>query len=262
MSYSIDSHWVDPQIVVITFSDAERNNQLCWAAIDELGQTLRDHREAGARVVILDSGLPGHWLEHAWLQDLINGIEGRPQTGSGQGWFDVLEEVSHRDIVSIAAISGDSSGGGAEIGWACDLRIAEAAVNFTQPEITMGITTGIGGSSRLARLAGRGVTTEMVLTGRPMNAQRLYELGALNQVVPAGEALSKAIEIAIALANYSPAALQGLKQILANNEQQTLPEALAYEQAAFQSVVGGEEALEGMKAVQARYNAAAPTKDS
>lgn len=255
MNYSIESDWVDPAMVVVSFRDAQRDNQLCWAAIDELGQTLKDHREQGARVIILASGLRGHWLEHAWLQDLIDGVEGRQQTGSGQGWFDVLAEVGHEDVVSIAAISGDCSGGGAEIGWACDLRIAEEQCRFAQPEVDLGLTTGIGGCSRLSRLAGRSTATEMVLTGKGAGAARLHDLGAINRLVAQGEALSEALRLGRELLEKSTPALRGLKAILGASDQQFLQQSLEHEQQVFQSIVVSEEALAGMKSVQAGYDA-------
>ena len=143
MSHSIEVDWPNERIAVVTFADPARNNQICWAAIDALGNQLRECREAGARVVVLASALEGHWLEHAWLQDLINGVQGLEQTGTGAGWFNTLEELGHESVISIAAISGDCSGGGAELGWGCDIRVAESQAYFSQPEINMGITTGI-----------------------------------------------------------------------------------------------------------------------
>jgi enoyl-CoA hydratase/carnithine racemase len=254
MSHTINVDWTGGSIAVVTFSDPLRANQLCWAAIDALGEQLTRCRTSGARVVILASGLAGHWLEHAWLRDLSNGVEGLEQTGTGAGWFSALEALSHEDVISIAAISGSSSGGGAELGWACDLRIAETQANFSQPEITMGLTTGIGGSSRLARLAGRATATEMVLTGRSISAQRLYELGAINRLVPTGQALRVALELAQELAEKSPAASAGLKRILAKNDDAPLLEALRHEQEVFQSVVVTEGARAGMRNAQAAYD--------
>ena len=254
MSHEIDIAWNGDRVAVLTFSDPVRRNQLCWAAIDALAQQFRHCRESGARVVILASGLAGHWLEHAWLRDLSNGVQGREQTGTGAGWFDCLNELAHEDVISIAAISGDCSGGGAELGWACDLRIAEAQARFSQPEIAMGLTTGIGGSSRLARLAERTAATEMVLTGKPLGAQRLYELGAINRVVATGESLPVALEMAAELVEKSPAAIAGLKRILAVNERVPLDEALRYEQEVFQSVVNTDLAIAGMEAAQSRYD--------
>lgn len=257
MSHAIDVTRPEEGVAVVTFSDPERLNQLCWAAIDELAERLATCREAGDRVLILASGLPGHWLGHAWLQDLLDGLDGRPQTGTGSGWFRLQEELAHEDIVSIAAISGDTAGGGAEMGWACDLRIAERQARFAQPEVDIGLTTGVGGSSRLLHLVGRTAVTEMVLTGRPQSAARLYELGGVTRLADRGQSLRAALELARELVRKSPQAIAGLKRILANADDAPLQEALRFEQAVFQSVVVTDAAREGMRATQAAYDSGA-----
>lgn len=259
MTHIIKIDWAGDKVAVLTFSDTARSNQMSWAAIDALGEQLGNCRESGARVVILASGLEGHWLEHAWLQDLSNGVDGLEQTGSGMGWFTALEELTQDSIISIAAISGDCSGGGAELGWACDLRIAESQARFSQPEINIGLTTGIGGSSRLARLAGRSTATEMVLTGRPVPAQRLFELGAINRLVAQGHALTEALELAQELADKPLSAVVGLKQILTKNDNAPLSDALQYEQDIFQSIVTTDQARAGMKLTQSQYDSGAST---
>jgi enoyl-CoA hydratase/carnithine racemase len=256
MSHSLHVTWTSAAIAVLTFCDPPRGNQLCWAAVDALGDQLKQCREAGARVLVLASGLAGHWLQHAWLRDLSNGVQGLAQTGSGTGWFTAQAELTHESVISIAAISGDASGGGAELGWACDLRIAEDHVRISQPEIDMGLTTGIGGCSRLARLAGRSTAAEMVLSGSSVSARRLYELGAINRVVPAGQSLAVALELAGILAGKSPEATAGIKRILAFNDIAPLDQALRHEQEVFQSVVVSARARVGMEQVQARYDEA------
>lgn len=253
MSHKITTDWHGETVAVVSFQDPGRRNQLSWAAVDELGDTLRECREQGARVVILASGLDGHWLQHAWLQDLLDGLEGRQQTGTGIGWFNALQELAHEEVISIAAISGHSSGGGAELGWACDLRIAEEQACISQPEVDLGLTTGIGGCSRLARLAGPGLATQMVLTGEAVPVQRLHTLGAISQVVARGEALSSALALAADLVRKSPHALVGLKQVLRASENTSLEESLRREQAVFQSVLGTEEARESMQAAQESF---------
>jgi enoyl-CoA hydratase/carnithine racemase len=254
MSYSIEVSQAGEHISQVTFTDAARENQLCWAAVDELARVLESCRAGGNRVIVLCSGLEGHWLEHAWLQDLSDGIEGKEQTGQGTGWFKVQQELTHEDIISIAAISGDSSGGGAELGWACDLRIAERQARFSQPEINMSLTTGIGGCTRLSRLAGRATAAEMVYTGKPVSAERLYQLGAINQVAEAGTAVAEAMQTAERLSQKSPIALSGLKRILNEGADMPLPSALELEQGVFQSTVVSDAARTDMSRIQANYN--------
>lgn len=254
MSHTVEVSWHGTRVAQVSFSDPARENQICWAAVDELAESLHTCRRQGARVVVLASNLGGHWLEHAWLQDLSNGLEGESQTGAGTGWFSVLQELSQEPLITIAAISGNSSGGGAEIGWACDLRIAEVQAQFSQPEINLGLTTGIGGCSRLARLAGRGIAAEMVLTGRPMSAQRLYELGAINRVVASGESVGCALALGQELACKSWGALQGLKSILAASDRLPLDKAMENEQEIFQAVAVTDEARSAIKAAQQQYD--------
>ncbi|MEH6569816.1 MAG: enoyl-CoA hydratase/isomerase family protein [Halioglobus sp.] len=254
MTHNIAVVWHTPAIAVVSFCDEARQNQICWAAIDELGETLTECTQRGARVLILASALEGHWMEHAWLQDLSDGVDRKKQTGSGAGWFTSLEALTNENVVSIAAISGDCAGGGAELGWACDLRVAEIQARFSQLEVNIGLTTGIGGSCRLARLAGRSIAAEMVLTGMAMSASRLHETGAINRVVGKSEALAAALEMATDLVAKSPEALRGLKNILAVNDNVPLDQALENEQTTFQAVVKSDEARAAMKAVQQQYN--------
>ncbi|MFN0095291.1 MAG: enoyl-CoA hydratase/isomerase family protein [Dehalococcoidia bacterium] len=241
-------------VALVTMSNPAINNHGSWKGIGELAATMKEAREAGARVTVLASGVPGHWFEHAWLQDLADGIEGKPTTGAGMAWYNALFEIGKTDVVTIAAVSGDCSGGGAELGWACDLRIAEEQALFGQPEVQIALTTGIGGTSRVARLIGRTATAELVMLGRPFTARRVYELGGVNEVVPAGKSVEVALRWAKELASRPPKALAALKQILNGNDDMSLTDALANEQRLFQSVATTPEAMQTMRSIQARFD--------
>ena len=242
-------------VALVIMSNPAINNHGSWAGIGELAATMKDARESGARVTVLGSGVPGHWFEHAWLQDLADGIEGKPTTGAGIAWYNALFEIGKTPVVTIAAVSGDCSGGGAELGWACDLRIAEEQALFGQPEVQIALTTGIGGTSRVARLIGRTAAAELVMLGRPMTARRIYELGGVNEVVPAGKSVEVALEWATMLAARPAKALATLKQILIDNDDLNQTEALANEQRLFQSVATTPEAMTTMRSIQSRFDA-------
>ncbi len=242
-------------VALLTFRDPEINNHVSWAGIEAIAGGLREAREGGARITILASDTPGHWLEHAWLTDLRNTLIGAETTGDIQAWFTALDELGAQPVVTIAAVSGDTSGGGCELGWACDLRVAEESATFSQPEVMIGLTTGIGGTSRLARLIGRSVTAEMVFDGAPVSARRLHTLGGVNRVVPDGEAIAAALEWAERLAERPPGALAALKQILVDNADVTQTYALSNEQRIFSSVATTQDALDRMKEIQDRFDA-------
>jgi enoyl-CoA hydratase/carnithine racemase len=243
-------------VAVITMTNPDIINFGSWKAIGDLATALREAREGGARVTVLASGVPGHWFQHAWLTDLVNAMTGQPTTGDGGSWFACLHELNQTNVVTIAAISGDTNGGGCELGWACDLRIAEEQVLFGQPEVGIGVGTGIGGTSRLRQLIGRTATAEMVLLGYPITAQRLLALGGVNRVVPRGKALEVALEWAGIMADRPPAALAGMKRMLTEGDNlQRIPEAVLNDQSIFQSFSGAPDAIATMRKAQARFDA-------
>jgi enoyl-CoA hydratase/carnithine racemase len=219
---------------LIRFADAGRQNQMCWAAVEQLAGFLEQCIERELRVVVLASDLPGHWFEHAWLQDLADGIEGKPTTGEGVSWMRCAKALSRGPVVTIAAISGNTCGGGCELGWSCDLRVAEEQALFAQPEVRLGISPGLGGVSRLNSLVGRTLASEMVLSGEWVAASRIHEAGAINRLVDSGTAVEEALKWAEQLAALPPAALRHCKQILSDVQELPLQEALQKEQQAFQ----------------------------
>lgn len=243
-------------VAVVTMSHPRIQNNGAWNAVHELADALVEAREQGkARAIVLASGVPGHWYEHAWLQDLADTMEGKPATGPGGAFPRVIDEIRRTDVVVIAAISGDCSGGGAEIGWSCDLRIAEEQAWFGQPEIQIALPTGRGGVSRLSRLIGRAAAAELVFLGRPMTAARIHALGGINAVVPTGQALAMALEWAEQLASQSANALSTLKHMLNDSDDLSLTDALANEQALFVEVARTPPAIARMREIQARFDA-------
>jgi len=249
-------------VALITMSNPAINNHGSWAGITELAEALGEARVGGARVSVLASGVPGHWFEHAWLTDLIATFEGRPTTGEGSSWWRCLKELNKTHVVTIAAISGDTSGGGCELGWACDLRIAEEQVLFGQPEVTIGVGTGIGGTSRLRHLIGRTATAEMVLMGSPMTARRIFELGGVNRVVATGGALGVALGWASDLADKPPAALAGMKRMLTEGDDLHITDAVQNDQRIFQTFSGSPSALQSMRGLQERFDAGATPRET
>ena len=242
-------------VVLVEMDLSASDGFVSWAAAAALADALARARGDGARVAVLASTTPGTWYEHAWLTDLRRGVAGEPTSGPAEGWFRALAEIRSPELVTIAAISGDCSGGGAELGWTCDLRVAEEQAMFRQPEVFLGLATGIGGTSRLARLIGRTATAEMVLDGGPMPARRIYELGGINRVVPEGDAVKASLAWAARLAARPPGALAALKKILNDSEERHLGDALENEQQIFLSTAVSAEASGAMGRAHERFAA-------
>lgn len=251
----------DDGVAVVTLDLTASQGFVSWEAVNALADGLTEAREGGARATVLASAGDGYWYQHAWLRDLLAMVTGVAPSGDPGGWWRALAEIAHTDVVTIAAINGDCAGGGAELGWACDLRIAEEQAWFGQPEVAIDLATGLGGASRLARLIGRTATAEMVFTGAPMTALRIYELGGVNRVVPRGTAVETSVRWATQLAGRSTHALRALKQMLHDTDEMTLTDALANEQRLFGTTVTSAEGIEGMRRTQARFDAGESMRD-
>jgi enoyl-CoA hydratase/carnithine racemase len=253
--------WPHEGVALLTLTDTAPNHNLTCAGVSELADRLAEARQGGARVAVLASGVPGHWYEHAFLDDIRNLVGGLAATGDPAGWARSLDEVSRQHVVTIAAISGNTSGGGCELGWGCDLRVAETGVLFSQPEVIIGCGTGIGGTCRLTRLIGRTATAEAVLMGQPLTAERLYQLGGLNRLVDKGKALDTALSMAAHMAKLPAVALSGMKRMLTEDEDLHLSAALDNDQTISQTLFADPLTVSNMDVFQRRFNAGEALED-
>ena len=211
----VSLEWPSDGVALITVADDDtKNREITLGTIGKLADTLSAARRSGARVSVIASGIRGEWLHDAHTGQLTDMTTGK-ETGFGiSGWVRAFNELAHPDVVSIAAISGDTSGSGCELGWACDFRIAEEGVQFKQPTSQIGVCAGIGDTSRLRRLIGRSAIAELILAGRPMVAERLYQLGAINSLVSKDRSVVEALTLARHLSEVRRAELRGMKRML------------------------------------------------
>ncbi len=160
-------------------------------------------------------------------------------------------------MISIAANNGQAWGGGSELSWACDLRIAAESATYGQPEVALGIIPGGGGTTRLARLIGPVRCMELILDGRPITARRAEEIGAINKVVPDDRLREEAIAWATHIARWPAWALDACKRSLKEGLDLPLDAARRNEQQVFAQAAQREDALEIMRLAQAKYDAGA-----
>jgi enoyl-CoA hydratase/carnithine racemase len=148
----------------------------------------------------------------------------------------------------LAAVSGYALGGGCELAMACDMVVADDGARFGQPETTLGIIPGGGGTQRLTRAIGKQRAMEYVLTGRHFDAGMAARWGLVNKVVGKGAWLTEAVELARIVAERAPLATRLAKQAVLASEQQGLSEGLAAERALFDRAMASEDRVEGMQA--------------
>lgn len=149
---------------------------------------------------------------------------------------------------SIAAVNGFALGGGTEIALACDIRIASENAMFGQPEILIGILPGWGGTQRLPRLVGMGIAKELILCGGQISAQRAYEIGLVNKVVPATQLMEEAEKLAKKFTTLPGFALKMAKSSMNFGFDMSLDNAVKLELSAISQCFSTQDQKEGMKA--------------
>jgi len=163
----------------------------------------------------------------------------------GQG---VLERIERLPQPVIGAINGFALGGGCELAMACDILIAADTAKFGQPEVNLGIIPGYGGTQRLPRLVGRNIAKELVLTGEMITAQRAYDIGRVNRVVPRADLMASARETAAKILSKGPFAVRLAKMTMNRGLDLDLPNACALEANAFTVGFSTSDRVEGMTA--------------
>jgi enoyl-CoA hydratase len=148
----------------------------------------------------------------------------------------------------IAAVAGYCLGGGCELAMMCDIILAADTARFGQPEITLGIMPGMGGTQRLARLIGRPRAMEMILTGRMIDAAEAEQAGLVARVVPAAELRTEALKVAARIAEHSLPIVMMAKEAVARADEMPLSEGLRFERRLFHAMFATEDQKEGMAA--------------
>ena len=148
----------------------------------------------------------------------------------------------------LAAVNGYALGGGCELALMCDLIVAGDGARFGQPEINLGIIAGAGGTQRWPRTAGKYLAMEVNLTGQAITAQRAYQLGLVNRVVPAEMTIEVAKRLARTIAEKPPLAARLVKESVNQALETSLQQGLAVERRNFYFLFATEDQKEGMRA--------------
>jgi len=232
---------------LITLNRPKALNALCDALVREMGAAL-DAFEADdtiGAVVIAGSGdrafaagadikeMSGRTYMDVYLADFITA-----------GW----ERVTTCRKPVVAAVAGFALGGGCELAMMCDTIIAADTAKFGQPEITLGVIPGAGGTQRLTRFVGKAKAMDMVLTGRMMDAAEAERSGLVSRVVAPGKLLDEALAVAGRIAEMSRPAVMIAKEAVNRAYETTLAEGVRFERRVFHSLFATEDQKEGMAA--------------
>ncbi|MHB8681041.1 MAG: crotonase/enoyl-CoA hydratase family protein [Acidimicrobiales bacterium] len=173
-------------------------------------------------------------------------------TGQGAGIIDAngFASLTRRDFPKpiIAAVNGHALAGGCEIMLSCDLVVAAAHATFGIPEVKRGLIAGAGGLIRLPRRIPRAVALELALTGDAIDAQRAYQIGLVNKVVPGEQLMDEALALAEHIADNAPLAVRYSKKVMLGSADLSEKDAWTLNDGTFAEIFTSADAIEGATA--------------
>jgi enoyl-CoA hydratase/carnithine racemase len=220
-------------------------NQRTWENLRTAFEDARD--DAEVRGVILTGAGDKAFIAGADISELaqVTAVEAEKSSSYGQ---EVLNLIENLGKPVIAAINGFALGGGCETAMACTIRVATEHAKFGQPEVTLGLIPGGGGTQRLPRLIGKGRALQIILSGEMISAQEAFRIGLVNEVVPAAELITRAEAILKRIFSNAPVAVKYSLEAVNKGMETSQAEGLSLEASLFGLCAGTEDKKEGTQA--------------
>jgi enoyl-CoA hydratase len=231
---------------LITLNRPKALNALCDALVREMGQALDQFEADDAIGAVVVTGSEKAFAAGADIKEMQSRSFADVFLADfvTKGW----ERVTTCRKPIVAAVAGFALGGGCELAMMCDTIIAAENARFGQPEITLGIIPGAGGSQRLTRFVGKAKAMDMVLTGRMMDAAEAERSGLVSRIVPNDTLVEEAVKIAAQIAALSRPAVLAAKEAVNRAYETTLAEGVRFERRLFHALFATADQKEGMAA--------------
>ena len=236
---------IHDRVALVRLNRPKALNALCTPLMDELNAALLGFDKDPNIGCIVLTGSEKAFAAGADIKEM------QPKTYMSAYIEDFItswEGVGNRRKPIIAAVAGYALGGGCELAMMCDFILAADNAKFGQPEITLGVVPGAGGTQRLTRYVGKSKAMELCLTGRMMDAAEAERSGLVSRVVPAADLIDEAMKTAKKIAALSMPVVMLAKDCVNRAFETTLTEGVRFERRVFHSVFGTEDQKEGMQA--------------
>jgi enoyl-CoA hydratase len=220
-------------------------NTPTWKDLRTAFQDARD--DTAVRGVILTGAGNKAFIAGADISELahVAAFEAEQSSRFGQQVLDLIEDLGKPVI---AAVNGFALGGGCETAMACTIRLAVDTAKFGQPEVTLGLVPGGGGTQRLPRLVGKGRALQLILSGEMISAQEAYRIGLVNEIVPATDLITRAEAILKKIASNAPIAVKFALEAANKGLETSQGEGLLLEASYFGLCAATEDKKEGTTA--------------
>ena len=235
-------------IAYVTLNRVKVLNALNKATITELTEVFEDARDdAAVRGVILTGAGDRAFAAGADISEMGNdtSADAEDKTRQGQRLTLLIENLGKPVI---AAVNGFALGGGCELAMACTMRLAVDTAKFGQPEVTIGIIPGYGGTQRLPRLIGKGRALQLILTGDMIDAHEAHRIGLVNEIAPSTNLIARAEAILNKINANAPVAIKLAIGAVNRGLDTTLSDGLHIEASLFAQCVATEDMKEGVAA--------------
>jgi enoyl-CoA hydratase/carnithine racemase len=239
-------------IAYVTVNRPEVLNALDTETWGDLERAFEEALEdPGVRGVILTGAGEKAFIAGADISELaeVTAVEAQKSSRFGQSVLDLIENLGKPVI---AAVNGFALGGGCETAMACTIRVASEKAKFGQPEVTLGLLPGGGGTQRLPRLVGKGRALQLILSGEIISAQEAYRIGLVNEVVPPAELIPRAEAILHRILANAPIAIRLSLEAVNKGVETSQDEGLALEASFFGLCAGTDDKKEGTSAFLAK----------
>jgi enoyl-CoA hydratase len=245
MTYTTILTEIHSRVGLLTLNRPEAMNALNPIILNELMSALEDFDADDAIGAMVVTGSEKVFAAGADIKEMAEASEEQMRQSPFIGSFDRIRKIKKPVI---AAVSGWALGGGCELAMSCDMIVASEKTKFGQPEITIGVIPGAGGTQRLTLAVGKAIAMEMVLNNRTLSAQEALNFGLINRVVPVENFLDEAISLADEIAGRAPLAVRAGKEAVNAVFEGSLTEGLFFEKELIYSLFSTEDQKEGMKA--------------
>ncbi|HEX4850980.1 MAG TPA: enoyl-CoA hydratase-related protein [Puia sp.] len=241
-------------ILLITINRPDKLNALNNEVIEELGQALNELiGNALAKSAIITGSGNKAFVAGADIAGFAghNKEEGKALAKKGQDLFSRIENSSKPFV---AAVNGFALGGGCELAMACHFRVCSPNAQFGQPEVSLGLIPGYGGTQRLTKLIGKGRSMELLMTGNMIAAEAALQYGLVNHIYPQEELLAKTKSLLLVIQSKAPQAVAKCIEC-ANVAGDNNVDGYSKELEAFGECFGTEDMKEGVSAFLAKRKA-------
>ncbi|MFO7785400.1 MAG: enoyl-CoA hydratase/isomerase family protein [Thermodesulfobacteriota bacterium] len=248
MSYDTILFSKEDAVGVIKFNRPKALNAINVDVIREINKALDEiEQDSTVKVLVLTGEGDKAFVAGADISHMVNlsPIQAREFSRAGQEMLFRLERLS---IPVIACVNGFALGGGTEIAMACDFIYAAEKARFGQPEITLGIIPGFGGTQRLSRLVGKGMAKELCMTGGMIGAREAKEMGLVNRVFPDDALWNETLKAAGKIASMGKVSLKAVKDCIERGYDVDLRDGCYMESDAFGLCMASPDGKEGMSA--------------